>query len=406
MATHTLAHFEPVNLFEFEALAKRKLPKMVYDYYSSGADDQYTLQDNIEAFRRLRLRPRVLIDISAQDISTTILGIPSSFPLVIAPTAMQRMAHHEGECASARAASKNNVIFTLSSWSTTSIEEVAKAAPKSPKWFQLYVYKDRDVTAKLVRRAENAGYLAIQLTVDTPRLGRREADIHNKFSLPEHLTMANFAQADSEKSHMEKSGGSGLASYVASLIDRSLSWKDIAWLKSITRLPILVKGIVTRQDAEMAVRNGVSGIIVSNHGARQLDTSLATIDCLEDVVAGAQGRVPVLVDSGVRRGTDIVKALALGAQAVQVGRAVLWGLAVAGEQGVDRVLKLLRDEFELALGLCGCRNVREIRRNMVVHVSSLINSNKQPMIGNGTYSSLPNGNSVFKDEKTGFGARL
>jgi (S)-2-hydroxy-acid oxidase len=366
----TLAHFEPVNLFEFEALAKLKLPKMVYDYYSSGADDQYTLADNIEAFKRLRLVPRVLVDISAQDISTTILGVPSSFPLVIAPTAMQRMAHPDGECATARAAAKNGVIMTLSSWSTTSIEQVAKAAPGAPRWFQLYVYKDRDVTAKLVRRAEKAGYLAIALTVDTPRLGRREADIHNKFSLPSHLTMANFVEeGDAEKSHMEQGAGSGLAAYVASLIDRSLSWKDIAWLKSITRLPILVKGVVTRADAEIAVRNGVAGIIVSNHGARQLDTSLATIDCLEEVVAGAQGKVPVFVDSGVRRGTDIVKSLALGAQAVQIGRGVLWGLAVGGEEGVDRVLKLLRDEFELALGLCGCRSVKDIRREMVVRTT-------------------------------------
>lgn len=274
--------------------------------------------------------------------------------------------------------------MTLSSWSTTSIEDVAKAAPNAPRWFQLYVYKDRQVTTKLVRRAERAGYLAIVLTVDTPRLGRREADIHNKFSLPSHLTMANFVDDSDEKSHMEQGSGSGLAAYVASLIDRSLSWKDIAWLKSITRLPILVKGVVTREDAELSVRNGAAGIIVSNHGARQVDTSLATIDCLEQVVAGAQGRIPVFVDSGVRRGTDIVKSLALGAQAVQIGRGVLWGLAVGGEEGVDRVLKLLRDEFELALGLCGCRTVKDIRRDMVVGTSSDWKSRS-------LYSSVPNG---------------
>ncbi|KAK4525014.1 hypothetical protein GAYE_SCF07G2918 [Galdieria yellowstonensis] len=361
--------FEPVNVYEYEILAKQKLPKMAYDYYASGADDQYTLEDNILAFRKLRLRPRVLIDISVQDISANILGIPCSFPFVIAPTAMQKMAHPEGEVAVARAAAKSKVIMTLSSLSTCSIEEVAKAAPQGPKWFQLYVYRDREITKRLVQRAEQAGYSAVVVTVDTPKLGRREADVHNKFELPQHLTFANFVDsADVDRQRTKKVDGSGLAAYIASLFDPSLSWKDIHWLKTVTKLPILLKGVLDEKDAERATQVGVAGIIVSNHGARQLDSSPATIDCLESVVKGVRGKIPVLLDSGVRRGTDIIKALALGAQGVCVGRPILWGLAVAGEEGVRRVIELFRSEFDLDMGLLGCPSIADIRRDMVVKV--------------------------------------
>lgn len=362
--------FTPVNTFEYEALAKLKLPKMVYDYYASGADDEYTLEDNIAAFRRIRLRPRVLVDISAQDISTTLLGIPSSFPLVIAPAAMQKMAHPNGEVAVARAAAKNKVIMTLSSLSTCSMEQVAESSPAGAKWFQLYIYKDRQVTKKLVERAQNAGYRALVLTVDAQRLGRREADIHNEFSLPQHLTFGNFQEertTNDDKTRTKSAQGSGIEAYFASLMDPSLTWKDIAWLQSITRLPIILKGITTAEDAQKAVQSGVAAVIVSNHGARQLDGMLATIDCVEEVVDAVRSRIPVLMDSGVRRGTDILKALALGAKAVCIGRPVLWALAVGGEEGVDDVLNLLRNEFHLAMGLVGCRSVEEIDRRIVVH---------------------------------------
>uniref|UniRef100_A0A7S2ZF81 FMN hydroxy acid dehydrogenase domain-containing protein n=3 Tax=Rhodosorus marinus TaxID=101924 RepID=A0A7S2ZF81_9RHOD len=354
----------PVNVAEFHALAKAKLTPMVYGYFSSGADDQQTLQDNEEGYRRLRFRPRVLIDVSNADMMTEVLGVKISFPLVVAPTAMQKMAHPEGELATARAVAKADTVMGLSSWSTTALEDVEAEAPGAPKWFQLYVYKDREVTKQLVMRAEAAGYKAIALTVDTPRLGRREADIKNQFNLPPHLTMGNFAML--KQANMENEGGSGLASYVASLIDRSLSWKDIQWLKSITKMPILAKGVVTAEDAVLAVENGCAGIIVSNHGARQLDGVVSTIDALEEVVNAVQGKVPVFVDSGVRRGTDIVKALALGAKACLVGRPIVWGLSVAGEQGVKYVLDLLKSEFELAMALCGCVKVSDINRSMVI----------------------------------------
>jgi len=250
----------------------------------------------------------------------------------------------------------------LSSWATSSVEEVASVGP-GIRFFQLYVYKDRNVVAQLVRRAERAGFKAIALTVDTPRLGRRESDIKNRFALPKHLTLANFEGLD--LGQMDKTQDSGLASYVAGQIDRSLSWKDVKWLQSITKLPILVKGVITAEDTKLAIQNGAAGIIVSNHGARQLDYVSATISALEEVVQAAAGRLPVFLDGGVRRGTDVLKALALGASGVFVGRPVVFGLACDGQQGVEKVLQMLRDEFELAMALAGCTKVSDINRTHV-----------------------------------------
>lgn len=347
---------------EYEALAKEKLPKMIFDYYASGAEDQYTLRDNRNAFQRIWFRPRILIDVSKIDLTTTVLGFKISMPIMVAPTAMQKMAHPEGELATARAVSSAGTIMTLSSWATSSVEEVASTGP-GIRFFQLYVYRDRNVVAQLVRRAERAGFKAIALTVDTPRLGRREADIKNRFVLPPHLALKNFDGLDLGK--MEKTSDSGLASYVAGQIDRSLSWKDVKWLQTITKMPILVKGILTADDTRLALQCGAAGIIVSNHGARQLDYVPATINALEEVVAAAQGRVPVFLDGGVRRGTDVLKALALGASGVFVGRPVVFSLAVDGEAGVKRMLEMLRDELELAMALAGCTSVREITRSHV-----------------------------------------
>jgi (S)-2-hydroxy-acid oxidase len=275
---------------------------------------------------------------------------------------MQRMAHPEGELATARAVSAAGTIMTLSSWATSSVEEVASVGP-GIRFFQLYVYKDRNVVAQLVRRAERAGFKAIALTVDTPRLGRRESDIKNRFALPKHLTLANFEGLDLGK--MDKTQDSGLASYVAGQIDRSLSWKDVKWLQTITKLPILVKGVITAEDTKLAIQSGAAGIIVSNHGARQLDYVSATISALEEVVQAAAGRLPVFLDGGVRRGTDVLKALALGASGVFIGRPVVFGLACDGQQGVEKVLQMLRDEFELAMALAGCTKVSDINRTHV-----------------------------------------
>ncbi|XP_050231637.1 glycolate oxidase isoform X2 [Mercurialis annua] len=310
-----------------------------------------------------RFRPRILIDVSRIDMTTSVLGFKISMPIMLAPTAMQKMAHPEGEYATARAASAANTIMTLSSWATSSVEEVASTGP-GIRFFQLYVYRNRNVVAQLVRRAERAGFKAIALTVDTPRLGRREADIKNRFVLPPHLSLKNFEGLDLGK--MDKSDDSGLASYVAGQIDRTLSWKDVKWLQTITSLPILVKGVLTAEDARLSVQNGAAGIIVSNHGARQLDYVPATIAALEEVVKAAQGRIPVFLDGGVRRGTDVFKALALGASGVFVGRPVLYSLAAEGEAGVRKMLGMLREEFELTMALSGCRSLKEITRDHVV----------------------------------------
>ncbi|XVF87145.1 hypothetical protein PTKIN_Ptkin18bG0095800 [Pterospermum kingtungense] len=371
---------EITNVSEYEAIAKEKLPKMVYDYYASGAEDQWTLKENRNAFSRILFRPRILIDVSKIDMTTTVLGFKISMPIMIAPTAMQKMAHPEGECATARAASAAGTIMTLSSWATSSVEEVASTGP-GIRFFQLYVHKDRNVVAQLVRRAERAGFKAIALTVDTPRLGRREADIKNRlqnirkdlyflhgltcrFTLPPYLTLKNFEGLDLGK--IDKTDDSGLASYVASQVDRSLSWKDVKWLQTITSLPILVKGVLTAEDTRLAIESGAAGIIVSNHGARQLDYVPATIIALEEVVKAAQGRVPVFLDGGVRRGTDVFKALALGASGIFIGRPVVFSLAAEGEAGVRKVLQMLRNELELTMALSGCRSLKEITRNHIV----------------------------------------
>ncbi|CAL9225922.1 unnamed protein product [Arabidopsis halleri] len=353
---------EITNVMEYEKIAKEKLPKMVYDYYASGAEDQWTLQENRNAFSRILFRPRILIDVSKIDVSTRVLGFNISMPIMIAPTAMQKMAHPDGELATARATSAAGTIMTLSSWATCSVEEVASTGPGF-RFFQLYVYKDRNVVIQLVKRAEKAGFKAIALTVDTPRLGRRESDIKNRFALPRGLTLKNFEGLDLGK--IDKTNDSGLASYVAGQVDQSLSWKDIKWLQSITSLPILVKGVITAEDARIAVEYGAAGIIVSNHGARQLDYVPATIVALEEVVKAVEGRIPVFLDGGVRRGTDVFKALALGASGVFVGRPSLFSLAADGEAGVRKMLQMLRDEFELTMALSGCRSLREISRNHI-----------------------------------------
>ncbi|KAM6913638.1 2-Hydroxyacid oxidase 1 [Lycodopsis pacificus] len=357
-----------VCVADFEEEAKKVLPKAVYDYYRSGADEQTTLTDNVAAFNRWRLVPRVLRDVSTVDLSVSVLGHKLSMPVCVAATAMQRMAHPEGETATARACRAVGTGMMLSSWATSTIEEVMSAMTASAggvMWLQLYIYKDRELTLSLVRRAEEAGYKAIFVTVDTPYLGRRLDDMRNRFKLPPHLSMANFSSASMAFSEGNYGDDSGLAVYVAKAIDPSLCWDDITWIKKHTYLPVIVKGVVNGEDAAQAVIYGVDGILVSNHGARQLDGVPATLDVLEEVVQAVQGRCDVYMDGGVRRGTDVLKALALGAKAVFIGRPVLWGLACQGEQGVTEILELLKEELRLAMALSGCRSVSEVSRSLV-----------------------------------------
>lgn len=352
-----------IEILDFEAIARERLHKMAFDYYVSGANDQITLRENRSAFDRIQLLPRALVDVSRIDTQTSILGMPFSVPFMIAPTAFQRMAHPDGELATARAARAQQVPMAVSTIASTTLEDVAADAP-DVRWFQVYIYKNRDVTRRLVARAEAAGYKALALTVDTPKFGRRYADVRNKFHLPDGITVANFADVGLEQLGTV-SGESGLAAYSASLFDPSLTWRDLKWLQGITDLPVLVKGIMRADDAELAVQHGAKGIIVSNHGGRQLDTVPATISVLPSIVAAVNGRVPVLLDGGVRRGTDILKALALGAQAVLVGRPVLWGLGVAGQAGVEKVLAILREELELAMMLAGAPTRAAIDTSLV-----------------------------------------
>lgn len=361
---------------DFEALAKTKLDQNARGYFNSGATNQQTLLENCAAFKSWRFRPMVLRDVSSVDSSTEILGQKIAFPVCVAPTAMNKMASRRGEVDSANAAFGLNTGFTLSSWATSSIEDIAVNVPGVLRWFQLYVYKDRVLTKELVKRAENNDFKAIIVTVDTPLLGRRYQDVRNKFSLPEQLVLKNFEQQNKLgfSDGVKSSGDSGLAEYVASLIDPSLNWDDIEWLKSITTLPIIVKGILTAEMAREAVNHRVDGILVSNHGARQLDGVLPTINALPEVVKAVRGRCEIYLDGGIRNGGDIAKAIALGAKAVFIGRPVLWGLACGGESGVEKVLEILRDEFILTMKLLGLTSVRELQStpNLVVHESKLL----------------------------------
>lgn len=359
---------------DYEENAKGTLDRNALDYYSSGANEQVTLAENRLAFTRYRIMPRILVDVRNIDMETTILGQRVSMPICVSPTAMQRMAHPQGELATATASSAAKTCMILSSWSSTSLEDVATANGEGLRWFQLYVYKDRQVVAQLVQRAEAAGYKAIALTVDAPLLGRRLADVRNKFKLPPHLTLANFAQSSDKATSVKSSSDSGLAAYVASQIDQSLDWDSFKWLKSITKLPIVVKGVLTAEDAVKSIEMGAAAIMVSNHGARQLDTSPATIEVLPEIVAAVAGRVEVYLDGGVTLGTDALKALALGARAVFVGRPVLWGLAYDGAAGVSSVLNILREELRMAMALSGVVSLQDLHPHMIRAVSSFYKS--------------------------------
>jgi len=353
----------PSNLLELEELAREKLDRKAFDYFAGGAHDEVTLRENVAAYARVALHHRVLVDVSRRSAETTVLGQRVSMPVLIAPTAFHKLAHADGEVATVRAAGAQGTVMVLSSLSNTPVEEVVREAT-GPVWFQLYVYRDRAATEAVIARAEAAGCRALVLTVDAPLIGMRERDVRNRFALPPELSVANMLPAG-YGSITSREGESGLAAYVAEMLDPSLTWKDLAWLRSRTKLPLVLKGVVRGDDARRAVDAGVDAIVVSNHGGRQLDTSPATIDALPRVVDAVGGRCEVLVDGGVRRGTDVLKALAFGARAVLLGRPVLWGLAIDGRAGVEHVLGLLRREIDLAMALAGCANVGDITRDLV-----------------------------------------
>ena len=340
----------PINLSEYEALARERLHPAVWDYYSAGADDEVTLRENRAAFERIHLRPRALAAVGQIDLRTKLLGAEVAMPIGAAPTAMHGAACEAGECATAQAVGALQTLMVASTESTRTLEEIAQAA-SGPLWFQLYFSHRTHVGAeRLVRRAEAAGYHALVVTVDSPRWGRKERHIRSEqtFDWP---PSGNFADAP-EAAGNDGDNGEG-DDGDESDDGAAITWADIAWLQALTPLPIVLKGILTAEDAARAVAQGVAGIVVSNHGGRQLDGVQATIDALPEVVAAVAGRCEVYLDGGVRRGTDALKALALGARAVFLGRPILWGLAVDGAAGVQHTLELLRAELALAMALAG-----------------------------------------------------
>jgi isopentenyl diphosphate isomerase/L-lactate dehydrogenase-like FMN-dependent dehydrogenase len=336
-----------INVTDPERVAAEKLDPGVLGYFAGGAGDEVTLRDNLVAWKRWRLRPRMLIDVSAVSTEVELLGGPLSMPILVAPVAYQRLVDPEGEEGMARAATAAGTAMCLSTLATARPSEVAAAAPGGRHWFQLYKFRDAAITEAMMDEAAESGFEAIVVTVDLPPGGNRERDLRTGFALPVGLGVPSVSAAL----------GSDRAVTIEEtfdLMDRSMEWPQVAELASRTSLPVLVKGILTAEDAVLAVEHGAAGVIVSNHGGRQLDCAVASADALPEIAAAVDGRVPVLVDGGIRRGTDVAIALALGADAVLVGRPPLWGLAAAGAAGAERVLELLRAELERTLALCGC----------------------------------------------------
>ena len=353
-----------MTLTDLEDLARSKLPKSVYDYYAGGAHDEVTLRENTAAWARLKLHYRVLVDVSQRSTATTVLGQPVSMPVLVAPTAFHRLATPEGELATVRAAGKAGTVMILSSLSNTPVEEVVKAST-GPVWFQLYVYKDRAATLDLLARVEAAGCKALVLTVDMPMAGLRERDVKNRFVLPETLEVANMSAAG--YGTMTPTVGSGFAAYIAERLDPALSWKDVAWLESKTRLPLLVKGLIRADDARHAANAGAKGIVVSNHGGRQLDGAPSSISVLPGIVDAVGSEIEVMFDSGIRSGQDVMRALALGAKSCMIGRAYIYGLGAYGGPGVTKALDILRNELSVTMGLCGVNTIAEIDKHVLVH---------------------------------------
>ncbi|PNY80889.1 alpha-hydroxy acid oxidase [Deinococcus koreensis] len=351
-----------VNLAEIEVLGRAALDRNALEYYASGANDGHTLRANRDDFARLRLRPRMLVDVSSVDTRTEVLGLELHSPIGVAPSAFHGLAHEQAEKATARAAAGMGSVMTLSTFSNTPIAEVGEAA-SGRFWFQLYLLSDRELSRSVIQRAEASGARALVFTVDAPYLGRREPNERHRFALPPHLSAPNVSTR-AELAQVETDTGSQLANYFANLVDKTFTWNDLDWLRAQTKLPIVLKGILTAEDAVLAAEHGCH-IWVSNHGGRQLDTAVSSIEALPEVADAAAGRVEIYLDGGVTRGTDVLKAVALGAKAVFLGRAALWGLAAGGEGGVRRTLELLQNEFRLAMALSGKQTVGQLGRDLI-----------------------------------------
>jgi len=349
---------QPINLHDYEVLAQQRLARPVWDYYQGGSDDEISLSENRAAFARLRLRPRVLVDVNNCSTATSVLTRELTMPIMVAPTAAHGMAHREGECATIQGVDAAGSGMIVSNDATYSLEDVSRAS-RGVRWYQLYIRTLPDAQ-RLVQRAEAAGYQAIVLTVDTPLLSRRERDRRNNLGSFERTYYPRAFAGNVATARGNEDDGKRVA-----YAGHTLTWDIIAWLRTHTSLPIIVKGILTAEDATLAVQHGVEGIIVSNHGGRQLDGAIAPIEALPEIVAAAGSQCAIYLDGGIRRGTDVLKALALGAQAVMIGRPVLWGLTVAGSEGVKHVLEILQQELHSAMILVGAPTVKHLSRSLI-----------------------------------------
>ncbi len=383
MGKLSLQHCYSIN--DLRLLSRCKIPRAVFDYIDGGAEDEITLKNNRNAFDRFRLNPRALVDVSSVDLSTTLLGQPIAMPLILAPTAMTRLFHHEGEKPVARAASKAGIIYTLSSMATTSIESIAQHV-EGPRWFQIYVWRDRRLLQDFIRRCRESDYKALCLTVDLPVHGNRERDLKNGLTIPPRIgprllldlirhpqwtwhflrsdpfTLANVCESletDQDRFILKE--------YIDAQFDPSVTWEDAAWMIEQWQGPFVIKGISNVEDARRAADIGASAIVVSNHGGRQLDHAPGTLDVLESICKAVSDRLEIIIDGGFRRGTDVIKALALGARACMIGRPYLYGLCAGGEAGVDRVLQIFREELIRDMKLVGCRDLSQIDRNTIIN---------------------------------------
>jgi 4-hydroxymandelate oxidase len=338
----------PVNVLEFEPLARQRLPREVWEYISQGAADELTLRRNREAFDAIRLRPRVLVDVSRIDTRLELFGQKLDFPILLAPVAGQGRMHARAEPEAARGATAAGATFVISTFASSRVDEIARAAQRRA-WFQLYVQRDRGVTKDMVQRAEAAGCTALCITVDGPVVPMRDREKRLGIRPP----------------YSGASRGGRVSPLYADAIDSTVTWETVAWIRSFAKTPVLIKGITAPDDARRAAADGLAGVIVSNHGGRNLDTMPATIEALPAIVEAAGNRTAVLLDGGVRRGTDVLKAIALGARAVLIGRPYIWGLVVDGAAGVQRVVDILRDELETAMGLCGATSLDKISRQLL-----------------------------------------
>jgi 4-hydroxymandelate oxidase len=356
----------PINIYEFEALSNERLPKTESDFIAGGATDEITLRRTREVFDSIMLRPRMLVDISEMDLSTTVLGQRIEFPVMADPSGGHARAHPEGELATARVTGAMGTIMVLSSGSSYTLEDVAKAAT-GPIWWQQYMYGDRGLTMELADRAKDAGYSALCITLDSTVQAKRERNIRNNYSSPPSPNYAHLELNDWQLWDVSSDAPRG----VNALVDRKATWSYLEWLVERTSMPVVVKGVMTGEDGRRAAESGARGIIVSNHGARQLDTTFASVEVVPEVVEAVEGKAEVYLDGGIRRGTDVLKALALGARAVLIGRPLFWGLAVDGEAGLQTVMGFLKDELAQSMGMCGRPTIDSIDTSLIGTVSPL-----------------------------------